>query len=390
LVDLCARLRLAGAILSGRHLEHGRIAVNRPRVRAEDDGMTQTTRVPVTVLTGYLGAGKTSVLNHVLAADHGLRLAVLVNDFGAVNIDAELVTSVEGNTVALSNGCICCSLQAEVLDACLQLLARDPRPEHILVEASGVADPAGIVLPFLESEGRAHFTVANILSVVDAEQWIEQSKQRPWLLMPQVQHADIIVLNKVDLVADADLRRVRELMTYLTPRARVVEANHGIVPLAFVFADGRFDPERLSAPAAAGDAHPRSHAHTHAPHDGPCDGADDHGTATTAHAHREEFGTYVFESEAPLSFEAVKHAVKQLPTGVYRMKGFVRFYEQPDRRSLVQLVGKREQVTFGAPWGSDAPRTRLVFIGTPAETTAAVIDPLFRACERRGLRRWLG
>lgn len=358
-----------------------------------------TSRVPVTVLTGYLGAGKTSVLNHVLAADHGLRLAVLVNDFGAVNIDAELVTSVEGNTVELSNGCICCSLQTEVRDACLQLLARDPRPEHILVEASGVADPAGIVLPFLETEGRAHFAVANILSVVDAEQWIEQSKERPWLLMPQVQHADIIVLNKVDLVTQAALRRVRELMTYLTPRARVVEASHGIVPLAFVFADGRFDPDRLSARPAAteehppADAHTHAHAHTHAdahahaPHDGPCDGA--HGNSP-GHAHREEFGTHVFESDAPLSFEAVKAALKQLPMGVYRMKGVVRFCEQPDRRSLVQLVGKREQVTFGALWGSDAPRTRLVFIGTPAETTAAVIDPIFRACERRGLRRWFG
>lgn len=349
-----------------------------------------TTRVPVTVLTGYLGAGKTSVLNHVLAADHGLRLAVLVNDFGAVNIDAELVTSVDGNTVALSNGCICCSLQTEVLEACLQLLARDPRPEHILVEASGVADPAGIVLPFLETDGREHFTVANILSVVDAEQWIEQSKERPWLLMPQVRHADIIVLNKVDLVDHDALRRVRELMSYLTPRARVVEASHGIVPLAFVFADGRFDPERLSERPVSSDghthaaAHSHAHTHAHAPHDGPCDSA--HGDGP-GHTHREEFGTHVFESDAPLSFEAVKGALKQLPTGVYRMKGFVRFYEQPDRRSLVQLVGKREQVTFGAPWGSDAPRTRLVFIGTPAETTAAVIDPIFRACERRGLRR---
>jgi G3E family GTPase len=165
------------------------------------------------------------------------------------------------------------------------------------------------------------------------------------------------------------------------------------VPLAFVFADGRFDPERLSARTAATDEHLHATAQTHtqtqaqAPHDWPCDGV--HGD-DPGHTHREEFGTHVFESDVPLSFDAVKQAVKQLPTGVYRVKGFVRFYEQPDRRSLVQLVGKREQVTFGALWGSDAPRTRLVFIGTPAETTAAVIDPIFRACERRGLRRSFG
>ncbi len=343
--------------------------------------MSVSTRLPVTVLSGYLGAGKTSVLNHILQADHGLRLAVLVNDFGAVNIDAALLTRVDGNTVALSNGCICCSLQTEVLEACLGLLANDPRPEHIVVEASGVADPSGIVLPFLTPEGREHFTVANVLSVVDAEQWVEQSRERPWLLLPQVQHADVVVLNKADLVPAAMLERVRALMAFLTPRARIVIATHGVVPLPFVFADGRFDPERLAA------APPHAHGPAHAPHEGPCEASHDHSAPTGDHTHA-AFGSYVFEADAPLSFEAVKGALKQLPAGVYRMKGFVQFAGQPGRRALLQLVGKREHLSFDAGWGDEAPRTRLVFIGTPADTTAAVIEPLFRACERRGLRRW--
>ena len=137
---------------------------------ATDQSRTQA--VPLTVLTGFLGAGKTTLLNRILTGDHGLRVAVLVNDFGSINIDAELVVGVEseGDVINLANGCVCCNIRDDLVAAVMQVMTRAERPEYILLEASGVADPSGIALTFMDEGMRDRIRLDSIMCVVDAEQ----------------------------------------------------------------------------------------------------------------------------------------------------------------------------------------------------------------------------
>ena len=207
--------------------------------------------VPLTILTGFLGAGKTTLLNYLLHSDHGLKIAVLVNDFGAINIDSQLITTVDGDTVSLSNGCICCTIRGDLLKATTDLLNRDEPPEYIVVETSGVSDPLEVALTFNVPQLQHRVRVDSIITVVDAEN-ARHMQQREYeiLSFAQIGVADIVVLNKVDLVTDEDRARLNEWIRDITPSARILEAVQGAVPPEFVFGVGAYDPERLAAKQA--------------------------------------------------------------------------------------------------------------------------------------------
>ncbi|MEM4204541.1 MAG: GTP-binding protein, partial [Candidatus Methanomethylicaceae archaeon] len=158
--------------------------------------MSAVQPIPVTIITGFLGAGKTSLLNHILQHTQGLRAAVLVNDFGEINIDAQLVVGVESNTVALSNGCICCTIRDDLLMTVLDLVARPERPEYILIETSGVSDPVSIALTFMLPELRPYVVVDSILTVIDCEQLPSLEGENAILADLQIRSADMVVLNK--------------------------------------------------------------------------------------------------------------------------------------------------------------------------------------------------
>src|SRR5271163_4229111 len=166
---------------------------------------------PLTVLTGFLGAGKTTLLNRILNGDHGLRVAVLVNDFGAINIDAELVIGVRDDVISLANGCVCCTIRDDLVDTVLQIINRPEAPEYILLEASGVADPSGIAMTFVNDSLSDRIRLDSITCVIDADQVFAHPEYPAveQLQLRQIGFSDMAILNKVDLAGPEKVKRVR-------------------------------------------------------------------------------------------------------------------------------------------------------------------------------------
>jgi G3E family GTPase len=321
--------------------------------------------VPVTILTGFLGAGKTTLLNHLLKSDHGLSVAVMVNDFGSISIDSQLVVGVEGDMINLANGCICCTIRGDLLEAAVRLLRRDDPPEYIIIETSGVSDPASVATTFMLPELRNLVTVDSILTVVDAEQGGEATSEEAFALaMDQVGVADIVIVNKVDRVDEARLADCRDWVHEISPRARIVEATYGRVPPELVLGVGMYDLDRLAArPAQDVHVHEAGEAHDH-----------DHD-----HDHSRVFETWSWTTDEPLSLRALRRAVENLPESIYRAKGVVFVADQPDERGVLQVVGKRASLTFEGAWGGDAPRTQIVVIGAHGGVPVSQLQRGFEA-----------
>lgn len=295
-------------------------------------------RVPVTILTGFLGAGKTSLLNHILTSGHGKRIAVVVNDFGAINIDASLIENRDGDVVSLQNGCICCSLGDGLQVAAAQLVRRQPPPEHIVIETSGVSDPVEVARAFADPELQPYAPLEGIVTVVDAELAPTLDGDMLRLAQYQVLAADVAVLNKTDLVDDLGRTQARAWVERCAPRVRVVEAVHGHVPLELLFDIGGA-VELVKAERAKTSA--GEHHLGHPP-----------------------FDTYTYETDRPLPVQRLHSLLSQLPGTVFRAKGIVNLAEKPDHPCILQSTGKRATLTVGQPWGARPPATQIVFIGS--------------------------
>ena len=225
----------------------------------------EQTATPITILTGFLGAGKTTLLNRILSGDHGRRIGVLVNDFGSINIDAQLVVGIEENMISLTNGCVCCEIRDDLVASVEQLITRSDRPEHILLEASGVADPASIWSTFASSSQPDSLRLDGVLCVVDCEQIFAHLDEAPDLLMlkaRQIGFADLAILNKTDLVTAETLDYVRSWIETMMDRVRLVEASHCDVPLDVLLglADGR-DGRSTAEQALSRQEHDHRHGH---------------------------------------------------------------------------------------------------------------------------------
>ena len=279
--------------------------------------------IPFTVIGGFLGAGKTTLLNRLLAGADGRRFAVLVNDFGALDIDGSLIAVHGGDTIALANGCLCCTIGDSLVTALLALLERPERFDHIVVEASGVADPGRIAdLATLEPR----LIRDGVIVVVDAAEIRARATDRRVgdTIVRQLKAADLLVLNKRDLIEDAG-----ELRAWLAGRstAPVIEARHAGVALDLLF------------------------------------GLDRHGEAASAAADQ-EFKSWSYEWLEPVERESLLAMLRDVPEGVLRAKGIVRFADAADRRFIVHMVGRRIEVSEQGAWPrNDA--TRLVLLGVP-------------------------
>src|SRR5271165_3874030 len=330
------------------------------------------TATPITVLTGFLGAGKTTLLNRILTADHGLRVGVLVNDFGSVNVDAKLVVGVRSGTVSLANGCVCCEIRDDLVDSVIALLDGPDLVDYIVLEASGVADPGGIVLTFGDPSLRAKIRLDSITCVVDADQVFAHPEYPPLmeLKLRQVGFADMVILNKVQLAGAQQVAKVRAWLDGHFNRLRIVETSYCEVPNEILLGVGRFDPVRtglnshpVEPDCTTPDCHDDSHAHDH------------HGQN-----HSNVFSTWSYVTDQPLALEALRETMRKLPGTVYRAKGVVYSTDAPKRRAVLQVVGRRVDISLQDAWGQRAPRTQIVAIGAAGSIDASLLQKTLASC----------
>jgi G3E family GTPase len=314
-------------------------------------------KIPVTVLTGYLGAGKTTLLNRILSEPHGKKYAVIVNEFGEIGIDNDLIVGADEEVFEMNNGCVCCTVRGDLIRIIDGLLKRKGKFDGILVETTGLADPAPVAQTFFVDEAVNSKTALDAVVTVADAKWLKERLKDAPEAKNQIAFADVIVLNKSDLVSADELREVELRIRAINPFAKIHRTTRCAVPVETVLSQGAFDLERILAiePQFLEDSH---------------------------HHHDEDVQSFSFTTEKPLDskrFFAWIDNVSQIQgPNILRAKGILSFKDDP-QRYVMQGVHMMFEGDHQQDWRADEKReSRIVFIGR--DLNEKVLHEGFEAC----------
>jgi G3E family GTPase len=293
-------------------------------------------KLPVTIVTGFLGSGKTTLLNYIIHNFEGYKVAVLVNEFGDIDIDSQLLVATDDNTIELSNGCICCTMNDDFNEAIYRILTQRDRIDYLVVETTGLADPLRIALTFLGSQLRDFTHLDAIVTMVDAVTFDPGLHYHTDVAINQILCGDIILLNKIDLVTTARKNELEKFLLSVKEGARILPTLHARVPLSLLLGVNLARPDFFERSLADPDRN-------------------------SEHLDRDGFMSISFQSDRPLSLRKFQQFLDDLlPENVFRAKGILWFDESPHRH-IFQLSGKRFSLD-NSEWQT-TPNNQMVLIG---------------------------